>query len=52
MKIAISGASGLIGSALVTELGSAGHDIVKLVLLGPPGGRRTPLGPDGRCRRS
>jgi hypothetical protein len=35
MKIAISGASGLIGSALVTELGSAGHDIVKLVRSAP-----------------
>ena len=31
MKIAVSGASGLIGSALVPELQAAGHDVVRLV---------------------
>ena len=31
MKIAIAGASGLIGSALVPELRQAGHDVVRLV---------------------
>lgn len=35
MRIAISGASGLIGSALVSELGSAGHEIIKLVRSAP-----------------
>ena len=31
MKIAVSGASGLIGSALVPALDEAGHDVVRLV---------------------
>ena len=31
MKVVVSGASGLIGSALVTSLGDAGHDVVRLV---------------------
>jgi len=31
MRVAISGASGLIGSALVAELVDAGHDLVRLV---------------------
>ncbi|MDP1877670.1 MAG: TIGR01777 family oxidoreductase [Actinomycetota bacterium] len=31
MKIAVTGASGLIGSALVPHLRSAGHDVVRLV---------------------
>lgn len=35
MKIAISGASGLIGSALVAELSSTGHEIVRLVRSAP-----------------
>ena len=39
MKIAITGASGLIGTALVTRLHAAGHDVVRLV-------RRPPRAPD------
>ena len=31
MKVALTGASGLIGSALVPELRSAGHEVVRLV---------------------
>jgi len=31
MKIVVSGASGLVGSALVPALGAAGHDVVRLV---------------------
>lgn len=38
MKIAVSGASGFIGSALVPTLSSNGHDVLKLV-------RRAPAGP-------
>jgi uncharacterized protein (TIGR01777 family) len=39
MKVAISGASGLIGSALVPALATAGHEVVRLV-------RREPASPD------
>jgi len=39
MKIAVSGASGLIGSALVPALQEAGHEVVRLV-------RGEPAGPD------
>ena len=39
MKVVVSGASGLIGSALVPALASAGHDVLRLV-------RREPAGPD------
>ena len=39
MKIAVTGSSGLIGTALVTRLHSAGHDVVRLV-------RRPPRAPD------
>lgn len=39
MKVVVSGASGLIGSALVPHLRSTGHDVVRLV-------RREPAGPD------
>jgi uncharacterized protein len=35
MKIAISGASGLIGSALVADLASTGHQIIRLVRSAP-----------------
>lgn len=35
MKIAVTGASGLIGTALVTRLHSAGHDVVRLVRRAP-----------------
>jgi uncharacterized protein len=39
MKVAVSGASGLIGSALVPTLEDAGHEVVRLV-------RREPESPD------
>jgi uncharacterized protein (TIGR01777 family) len=39
MRIAVSGSSGLIGSALVPALRGAGHEVVRLV-------RRVPGGPD------
>ncbi len=35
MKIAISGASGLIGSALTADLAATGHEVVKLVRSAP-----------------
>ncbi|MEU6672026.1 TIGR01777 family oxidoreductase [Streptomyces sp. NPDC046727] len=38
-RIAVAGASGLIGSALVRSLAADGHEVVRLV-------RRTPRGPD------
>jgi uncharacterized protein (TIGR01777 family) len=37
MRIVVSGASGLIGSALVPALESAGHDVVRLVRSTPEG---------------
>ena len=37
MRIAISGASGLIGSALVTALESGGHEVVRVVRTQPAG---------------
>jgi uncharacterized protein (TIGR01777 family) len=39
MRVAVTGAHGLIGSALVDALRTAGHDVVRLV-------RSTPAGPD------
>ena len=39
MKIALSGASGLIGSALVPELEGAGHDVVRLIRRSPADSR-------------
>ncbi|MBU6243993.1 MAG: TIGR01777 family oxidoreductase [Actinomycetales bacterium] len=39
MKVVVSGASGLIGSALVPHLRSSGHEVVRLV-------RREPTSPD------
>ncbi|MFC4858406.1 TIGR01777 family oxidoreductase [Actinophytocola glycyrrhizae] len=41
MRVVVAGASGLIGSALVSELRSAGHDVLRLV-------RRTVRGADER----
>ena len=38
MKVVVSGASGLIGSALVPALASAGHDVLRLVRREPAGG--------------
>lgn len=37
MRIAISGASGLIGNALVPALGASGHEVVRLVRREPQG---------------
>ncbi len=42
MKVVVSGASGLVGSALVPALRAAGHDVVTLV-------RRESAGPDERA---
>ena len=39
MRLLISGASGLVGGALVPHLRARGHDVVRLV-------RRAPRGPD------
>ena len=41
MRVVIAGSSGLIGTALVADLRSAGHDVLRLV-------RRTPAAPDER----
>lgn len=41
MRIAVAGASGLVGSALVRELRAAGHEVIQLV-------RRTVAAPDER----
>ena len=41
MRVLVAGSSGLIGTALVAHLRSAGHDVVRLV-------RRTPAAPDER----
>jgi hypothetical protein len=45
MRVAISGASGLIGSALVPALESAGHDVVRLVRHEPSGPREIAWNP-------
>src|SRR5262245_19639389 len=40
MKVAVGGASGMVGTALVAELERDGHDVVRLVRgETPPGGR-------------
>ena len=41
MRVVVAGSSGLIGTALVTELRAAGHEVLRLV-------RRAPSGPDER----
>lgn len=41
MRVVIAGSSGLIGTALVSHLREAGHDVLRLV-------RRTPAAPDER----
>ena len=41
MRVVIAGSSGLIGTALVSDLRSAGHDVLRLV-------RRAPAAPDER----
>ena len=35
MKVLISGSTGLIGSALISALTNAGHDVVRLVRSAP-----------------
>ena len=42
MRIAVTGSTGLIGTALVAELSAAGHQVVRLV-------RRPPTGPGEVC---
>jgi hypothetical protein len=46
MKIAVSGASGLIGSALVPALEAAGHEVVRLVRREPSAAGEIPWDPD------
>jgi hypothetical protein len=45
MRVVISGASGLIGTALVTELHAAGHDVVRLVRRPPRAADEVPWDP-------
>jgi hypothetical protein len=42
MRVAIAGSSGLIGTALVSALREAGHEVLRLV-------RRRPSAPDERA---
>lgn len=41
MKVAISGSTGLIGSAVVEHLRGGGHDVLQLVRIGPSGSPRS-----------
>ena len=46
MKVLISGSTGLIGSALITLLTDAGHDVIRLVRSSSESGWiGSPLGP-------
>jgi uncharacterized protein (TIGR01777 family) len=47
VKVAVTGASGLIGSALVPRLRASGHDVVKLVRRAPEAADEVPWDPDG-----
>jgi hypothetical protein len=47
VKIAVTGASGLIGTALVTRLHAAGHDVVRLVRRPPRAADEVSWDPDG-----
>ncbi|MFC4030250.1 TIGR01777 family oxidoreductase [Streptomyces polygonati] len=47
MRIAVTGASGLIGSTLVRSLGADGHDVVRLVRRVPGGDDEVRWDPDG-----
>ena len=47
MRIAITGASGLIGSALEPALSERGHDVVRLVRRAPAGANEIPWDPAG-----
>lgn len=44
MKVAVSGANGFVGRALVHRLRSAGHDVVELVRRAPPGSAAIGIG--------
>lgn len=48
MKIVVAGSSGLIGTALVTELGHAGHDVHRLVRRRPTRPNEISWDPDAR----
>jgi uncharacterized protein (TIGR01777 family) len=47
VKIAVTGASGLIGTALVSRLHSGGHDVVRLVRREPRAANEVSWDPDG-----
>jgi uncharacterized protein len=47
VKIAVTGASGLIGTALVTRLHSGGHDVVRLVRHAPRAADEVSWDPEG-----
>ena len=47
MKVAVTGASGLIGTALVTRLRAGGHDVVRLVRRPPSGADEVGWDPEG-----
>ncbi|WP_329179626.1 TIGR01777 family oxidoreductase [Streptomyces sp. NBC_01477] len=49
MRIAVTGASGLIGSALTTALAADGHDIVRLVRRAPKSGAEVRWDPQRRA---
>jgi len=49
MRIAVTGASGLLGSALVPALESAGHDVVRLVRHEPRGPKEIAWDPAARA---
>ena len=54
MNILVTGASGLVGTALVSSLTSSGHEVTRLVRGQPkPGEKAAALGADGgkhRCQ--
>jgi uncharacterized protein (TIGR01777 family) len=47
MKVVVTGASGLVGSALVASLESEGHDVIRLVRRAPAGARERQWDPNG-----
>lgn len=47
MRVAVSGASGLIGSALVPSLEAAGHEVLRLVRREPEGSTEVGWDPEG-----
>ena len=48
MKVVVTGASGLLGRALVRALRADGHEVLRLVRRAPRTRRRAPLGPAAR----